>query len=182
MLLLVLLFCSCSSSSQVPTSNPSFEIPELKEYYEPLMNEGLKWAPDASMYLIEIPIGWKSWMLSANFYSPTKNDESLEVLLGLDGKFVSRRFRQERGVLQQDPILSTQWKIGSQEALNILLEENNKTIQTINEICGSLILGRGSTLPEHPLLWILYYNDCGSPLDTNHSYLDPIKGLIILPD
>ena len=178
-LLLILIFSSCSSSMPVRTSDPTIKIPELKEYYESLMDEGRKWSPDAYMYLVEIPIGWKTWTLSAAFYSPSKNDESLQVLLEPDGQLTNQRFRQERGVLQQDPILSSQWQIGSQDALNILMNENIDTIQTYTEVCGSLILGRGSTLPDRPLLWILYYHDCRSPLDMYHSYLDPKSGIII---
>lgn len=178
-LLVVQILVSCSPT-QKTTPDLTSEIPEFKEYFETLTKQSTEWEPDAYMYMVDIPIGRKNWMLSASFYSPTNNRESLEVLLELDGNLSIRKYGHEFGILQQEPILISQLEIGSRDALKILFAENTSSITALTEVCGSLILGRGSTIPNRPLLWILYYNECGSPFQS-HSYLNPLTGKIVIP-
>lgn len=77
-LLVILLLISCTS----PTTRGSIEIPKLADYYEILMVEAQKWSADAYLYSVDFAIGEKKpWILSAEFYSPTRHEESLEVIL-----------------------------------------------------------------------------------------------------
>ncbi len=179
-LLVFQLLVSCSSNpTQIP--NSTFDIPELEEYYEPLMKEAQTWSPDAYLYKVIIPIGQKSWVLSASLYSSAKDDQGLQILLDQSGKFTQRRFQYESGVLQQEPILRDQWEIGSRDALSGLVSENIDSIQSLGEVCGSLVLVRVASLPDQPLVWILNYNDCALPLSNTQSYLDPVTGNPIKP-
>jgi len=179
-LLGVLILISCSSNNE-SRQKSEIEILELKEYYASLMKEAQIWASDAYLYEVDIEIGAKKpWALSAGFYSPSKDYESFEVLLNLQNRYSSRVFSHQRKILQQEPILPSLWKIDSQEALNILLLENEDSINNITELCGSLKLDRRPTLPKRPLVWWLTYYECGSPAG-NYSYLDPITGKIIVP-
>jgi hypothetical protein len=46
------------------------------------MVEAQKWSADAYLYSVDFAIGEKKpWILSAEFYSPTRHEESLEVIL-----------------------------------------------------------------------------------------------------
>jgi len=179
-LVVVLILISCSSNND-NSDTSTVEIPELKEYYEPLMKEAQKWSPDAYLYAVDFSIaGKKPWILAADFYSPSKEHESIEVLLNLQNKYSSRVFSHQIKILQQEPILPSQWKIDSQEALNMLLSENKDLINKMAELCGSLKFDRRPTLPDQPLVWWLTYYECGSPA-SNFSYLDPITGKVIVP-
>lgn len=179
-LLGVLILISCSSNKE-SKQRSEIEILELKEYYEPLMKVAQKWAPDAYLYAVDISVGEKKpWILAADFYSPSKEFESLSVVLDLQNEYSSRKFSQQPKILQQQPILPPQLKIDSQEALSILIAENMNSINNISELCGSLKLDRRPTLPNRPLVWWLTYYECGSPAG-NYSYLDPITGKVIVP-
>jgi hypothetical protein len=173
----ILLSCS---SRPTPIPDRVFDMPELKDHYQALMQEAQSWSPDAYLHEIYIPIGQKSSVLEAEFYSPTENNQSLEISIDVDGKLTKRKFRYELGVLQQTPILRNEWEVGSQDALRILIGENKDSIQSLDAICGSLVLTRVKSLPNQPLLWILNYSDC-SVLTYNHSYLDPITGKVVMP-
>ena len=174
---IILTSCSLNQDSK---DRFEFDIPKLKEYYDPLMKDAQKWSPDAYLYFVDIPFGERiPWLLSASFYSPTKNDESLQVILDLQSKLVSRRFSLP-DVLQKEPILLSQWEIDSQDALSILISYDTVSMDVITNLCGSLVLRRESTLPNRPLVWVLYYHECGW-LFTEHLYLDPISGQVIEP-
>ena len=169
---------SCSSKDDFSINN-NFGIPQLRYYYEPILKEAQIWSPDAYLVDVDIPIGVKRpWLLSAYFFSPTKSKESLEVLLDSEGKLSERKFSHVMEILQEDPILPSQWKIDSQDALDILVEENIDSINKITELCGSLTLSREAILENRPLVWGLTYYQCGLPTG-NYSFLDPLTEKII---
>ncbi|MEJ5202296.1 MAG: hypothetical protein WHV66_08680 [Anaerolineales bacterium] len=176
-LLIVLLLIACTS----PTTRSSIEIPKLADYYETLMVEAQKWSADAYLYSVDFAVGEKKpWVLSAGFYSPTHDRESLEVILDLQMKISQRRFSHQYEILLDEPILPAQWEIDSQDALKILLSENQNTIDSIDVLCGSLKLSRVSILPNRPLVWWLTYYECGTT-DAHYAYMDPLTGEIITP-
>jgi hypothetical protein len=177
-LLCVLLLISCSSSPKKPIENIS--VPELKEHYAPLLKEAQKWAADAYLYSVDIPIGKKPWLLYADFYSATKNNESLAVTLDLQGRISGQVFSQQLDVVQKEPILLSQWKVDSQEALETLISANKDAINAIKNLCGSIMLTRASPFPEKPLVWNFQPRECGSP-DGNTYYLDPMTGKVLSP-
>src|SRR5512147_1722358 len=103
-LIIFLLLISCSPNTNNINVN-EFEIPELIEYYDAIIKEAEKWSPDAYLYIVSIPFGKRPWLLTAGFYSPTKDNESLEIQINLDGKIIQNRFLHEFGVVQEEPIL-----------------------------------------------------------------------------
>jgi hypothetical protein len=180
------LFCipvliSCSSNQQEQIQK--IDVPELKEYYVPLMKEAQKWSPDAYLDTVNIPIGppgKKPFLLWADFNSVTKKKESFSATLDLQGKISGQVFSQESDVLQNEPILLSEWEVDSQEALDILMAENAEAIKTIRNLCGSLILNRGSLIAGKPLVWKFCPRECGSA-DGIIYYLNPITGEVISP-
>jgi hypothetical protein len=176
-LLMIQILSSCSAKS-TPAPNITFDVPELNDYYQMLMEEAKAWSPDAYLHEVYISIGQKSSVLEAEFYSSTEGNQSLSLSIDLNGKLSKQKYRYELGAPQQTPILPNEWKIGSQDALKKLIEENNASIQALSAVCGSLVLTRVTSLPDQPLLWILNYSDC-SVLNYDHSYLDPITGIVI---
>jgi hypothetical protein len=172
---LVLISCSPGPTEQIE----NIDIPELKEYYTPLLKEAQKWAADAYLYSVDIPIGKKPWLIYADFYSATKNKESFAITLDLQGKISGQVFSQELEVVQKEPILLSQWKVDSQEALDILMAENTDAINRIRNLCGSIMLTRASPFPEKQLVWNFQPRECGSP-DGNIYYLDPLTGETLL--
>jgi hypothetical protein len=95
-------------------------------------------------------------------------------------KISQRKLSHQYEIFLDDPILPVNWKIDSQDALRILLSENQNTIDSIDALCGSLKLSRVSILPNRPLVWWLTYYECGTP-DAHYAYMDPLTGEIITP-
>ncbi len=177
--MLILVSCSPRQKEQIQ----HIDVPELKEYYMPLMKEAQKWSPDAYLYSVDMPIGpsgKKPWLLYASFYSATKNKESLSVTLDLQGKISGQVFSHELAVVQQEPISLSEWKVDSQEALDILMSKNAEEINAVSNLCGSLILNRASPISGKPLVWKLRPRECGSP-DGKYYYLHPMTGEVISP-
>lgn len=174
----VLILMSCSSNSKEQA--PKIDVPELKEYYVPLRKEAQKWSPDAYLYSVDIPIGKKPWLLYADFYSATRNKESFGIMLDLQGQVSGQVFSQESEIPQKEPILLSQWKVDSQEALDILIAENTEAINAIRNLCGSLILNRASPFSGEPLVWKFRPRECGLP-DSSYYYLNPVTGEVMSP-
>ncbi len=147
--ILILMSCSSSQKEQIQ----KIDVPELKEYYEPLMKKAQEWAPDAYLYSVDIPIGKKPWLLYASFYSVTKKKESFSATLDLQGKISGQVFSHELEIVQKEPILLSQWKVDSQEALDILISENTDAVNAIRNLCGSIMLSRALPIAGKPLVW-----------------------------
>lgn len=178
---IIVLLLSCSpNQTPIVEDKENYKIPELMKYYESLELEAQKWSSDAYLYEVDIPIGKKTTLLTASFNSPTRTKESIQVVLDLQSRLSVQKFRQDLEILQEEPITPSKFKIDSQEALNILVEKNQNSIDTIKEMCGSLKLSRLSTLPDRPITWVFLYRECGS-VKSDHSYLDPITGTIFEP-
>jgi len=179
--IIIVLLLSCSpNQTPIVEDKEIYKIPELVKYYEALGLEAQKWSSDAYLYEVDIPIGKKTVLLTASFNSPTRSKESIQVILDLQSRTSIQKFSQDLEILQEEPITLAKFKIDSQEALSILVEKNQNSIDTINEMCGSLKLSRVSTLPDRPITWVFLYRECGS-VKSSHSYLDPITGTIIEP-
>jgi hypothetical protein len=176
---IMLLLLSCSSSP-TPINSEILQIPELIEHYDAILKEAQIWSLDAYLYKVYIPIGQQSWELIASFYSTTITDQSLQILLDSSGVLKTQRFK-ELGVIEKDPILPTQWSVGSRDALTMLMSENENAIQSLNNVCGSLVLVHASSLSGRPLVWILNYNECAIPLKNTQSFLDPLTGKVMQP-
>jgi hypothetical protein len=180
------LFCipvwiSCSSNQQEQIQK--IDVPELKEYYVPLMKEAQKWSPDAYLIAVDIPIGpvgKKPWLLWADFNSVTKKKESFSATLDLQGKISGQLFGTELEILQKEPILLSEWEVDSQEALDILVSKNAEAINAIRNLCGSIMLNRASPIAGKSLFWDFQPRECGSPDGTNY-YLNAITGEVISP-
>lgn len=179
---IIIVFLLSCSSNQTPTmeNRDKYKIPELKTYYESLELEAQKWSSDAYLYEVDIPVGKKTVLLTASFNSPTRIKQSIQVILDLQSRLSTQKFSQNLEILQEEPITPSKYEIDSQEALNILMEDNQNLIDTINEMCGSLKLRRISTLPDRPVAWVFLYRECGS-VRSNHSYLDAMTGTTIEP-
>lgn len=174
------MLISCSSTRNYAHEN-GVEILELNNYYDTLILEGRKWSDDAYLYSVDFAIGERRpWALSAGFYSSTKTQESLVVIIDPHMQISRQVIDHKREIPRGDPITHVNWKIGSQDALQRLLTENAKAIASIDNLCGSLRLGRVLNLATHPLVWRLTYYECATP-DAYYAYLNPLTGEIIEP-
>jgi hypothetical protein len=177
--IIFIILTSCSPDTSINKISPdNIEIPSLKEYYEILVAEARKWSPDAYLREVDIPIGKKDWAMSADFYSPTNDKQSLTVIVSIESNLSSRIFGYTVNVPQSKPVLFSDWKIDSQDALEILMHEHTDYFASVSNPCGSIKLSRMSYLPDNPLLWVLSYYECGSPT-SNYLYLDATSGVVI---
>ena len=116
---IILVMVGCSPAE----SRISVQIPSFREHYPTLLKEAQNWQPDA--YLDEariflFPEFSDFYFISAVFFSPSEDLESLAVDLYQNGAVTSEAFMQEYPVYQHKPIIETDWKIDSQEAMEYM--------------------------------------------------------------
>jgi len=177
--IVVTLLIACSQSNFVSTtpSVSTTNIISLKDHLPTLYEEAKRWHPDAYLRNVDIPIQRKQsnlWLISANFQSPSDDHESLAVNLWQDGKLTTEPFKHEASVYQTQPIKNEDWPIDSQDALNLLLDDDGiNFLQTHAIHCSALNLERDLAQTSEPVIWILTLSSCGRG-DTTHIFLDPI--------
>lgn len=176
--ILFFLLISCSPRREINVNE--YEIPELIEYYDSIVQEAKQWSSDAYLWNVAIPFGKRPWLLEADFLSRTKNNEQMVVSIDLQGKLTHDIYKHDSEVLQMEPILRSNWRIGSQEAFRILVSENIEAIGRINNLCGSLMLNRASPLRGRPLVWKIIPYECGMPSGESF-FLNPVSGTVLVP-
>ena len=112
-------------SSSIPSIVPVVSLVEKLPFLE---REAKSWQTDAYLAWAEIPIRLghsekKPELIAAEFYSPSMEFESLGVELTADGSITSELVEYEASIFHRDPIALADWEIDSQEALDIMLDD-----------------------------------------------------------
>ena len=174
LLFVSILAAACSTST--PTAPKTVvKIVSLHEQWANLQAKAAEWYPDAYLVKADIPIqgAVSPWLISASFQSPSHDKESLGVTLELDGSFTTQRFQHPDPVYQIPPIRRNDISVDSQEALNLLLDDEGlKFLKEHPSHCSALNLERDPSQPAKPTVWILRLSSCGlSP--SKLTFLDP---------
>jgi hypothetical protein len=175
-ILLTVLLTACNSAIP-PATVETINTISLKEYYPKLLAEAQKWRSDAYLDHARISLYQQgSDVISSNFFSLTEDHQSIGVYLLRDGTLSVQYFTYE-SIYPRKAIEDEDWKIDSQEALNLMLDQDGvNLIKSGNAVCSYLKLERFLPLDEQPVVWVLHLSDC-SGTNTRSFYLDPITGL-----
>jgi hypothetical protein len=164
------------SVSDIPIS---IYIPSFKENYPMLLDEAKKWESDA--YLSDAVVNFHTDMryaVSASFYSPSQDFESITIHLMWDGTKTSEVFSYEHPINHHKPITLNDWSIDSQEILEYIPNSDIRhKINSNNDICSFLKLERFLPQAKQPVVWMLKLWNCSSPSQT--MYLDANTGYIL---
>lgn len=178
-LLGLILAAACNRSTDLPVTVESVEerLPELAE-------AGTAWRPDAYLARASVRLiddGYASYLIWADFNSPTEEFESIAVKLLPDGSVSVEPFVQAVPVVQVDPITDDEWQVDSQEALAIALDDQGLGFLEgpSGKECSSLVLERQGFEPSLPVVWRLILSDCEEPLIGQTTVLDAMTGEVI---
>ena len=171
----------------IEDSSPAHNIISIISLKEklPLLEDGAKsWQKDAYLRWVRIPIRLEypdnSRIMTAAFNSPSSEFESLLVYFDTDGSITHEIEKHQIPVYQEIPITRDDWKIDSQEALDLMLDEEGlEFLRSKGENqCNYLVLERhGHQLEEH-VVWNLTLSKCFDECP-HHLFLDPITGEIL---
>lgn len=164
-----------------PSKSLNLKIPSLKENYSVLINKGKEWDEDAYLVLVSMPFGANDMQIFAFFDSPTKQYESLMLVMSSDKSFKIKTFEKKASTQDEKPILESDWKIDSVDALEKFVSSNEDAIQFLlshPNHCSDLQLERFSPTQDQPVVWSLSLFDCHS--ETKYFYMDPKTGEMLL--
>jgi hypothetical protein len=171
---------SCNSQETLP-------IPSLRENLPKLEEAARVWRPDAYLANAELPIRYGSpgpWLVSAIFNSPFEQFEGVLMFLNQDGSIKTEIVPHTVPVVQVEPIESDDWKLDSQEALDIGLDDQG--LRYLEEHpragCSFLSLDRSGVEPGSPVVWRLVLSDCLDPWTGQTTVIDATTGEVISRD
>lgn len=177
---LFLLF-SILAACKPTTPEILVKIPSFREYYPILLKEAQEWRTDAYLHDARIflfPRSSDSYHISAGFYSPSADSESLAVDLLQDGTITSEIFIHEYPVYHHEPITENDWKIDGQEAMGYMINEAGlQFLDPDKNYCSFTILQRVLPTQDQPVIWSLTLWDCADAVQ--HLYLDANSGEIL---
>jgi len=157
------------------------KIPPFHEYYPILLNEAQKWQTDAYLDDVRIflfPFSSSDWFIYTNFYSLSKDFESLGVELRQDGNITSEVFIYEYPINHHEPITESDLKIDGQQAFEYMIEKSNRrSLIPDKNHCSNMQLERILSVPEQPVIWSLTLWDCS--VSAQYFYLDANSGEIL---
>ena len=184
-ILLSAFFLSSCTNDEVTTSEPTvISVISLRENLPEMEKEAKKWRNDAYLVWLEIPIrsdlSGNPLLIAAAFNSPEMEFEGVLVDLTADGSITLERIEQSVPVYQQTPITEDDWEIGSQEALDLMLDQEGLEFLLNNPESQSSFITLERTLsdPEQPLVWRLTLTKFLGET-TRYIRLDPKTGEIL---
>ena len=98
-----------------------------------------------------------------------------------DGPVSVESFVQAVPVVQIDPITDDDWRLDSQEALAIALDDQGLGLLEgpSGKECSSVVLERQGFEPNLPVVWRLILSDCEEPLIGQTTVIDTMTGEVI---
>jgi hypothetical protein len=174
------LISSCNGQATYTTSIGLFDIISLRETLPILEKEANDWKSDSYLIWADIELRLKFpenyHVVTGAFNSLSSQYESLLVYMEADGTVTREIVEHEIPVYQQEPIRLEDWKIDSQQALDLMLDQEGLDfIQNNDWQCSFLKLERLLYKPEQPVVWRLTLMECLGDY-VRHILLDPITG------
>ncbi|MEA3439252.1 MAG: hypothetical protein U9R58_03130 [Chloroflexota bacterium] len=157
-LLFSTIFLSCT---HFPTQDSILKIEVVSmEYYLPrLMERAKQWKEDAYLVNVFMPLlhdeGIKpDWLISADYMSDSRNEEGLVTILMLDERITTEKVDFSKPKSPKKPLTKQEWKYDSQEALDLILvnEDVQKHLRSYDAF--SLTLEHFNNIDQYPI-WIL---------------------------
>jgi hypothetical protein len=178
-----ILLNACNNGEGTTPAPSRVSVVSLKENLGALEKEAKAWQSDAYLTWAEIPIRLdpsdNAELIATEFYSPSVEFESLGVDLAADGSITSEPVEYEVSIFHRDPITLDDWEVDSQEAIDIMLDDEGLDfLRSTDTQCSFLMLERRLDRPEKPVVWRLTLMDCLGPY-VRHIILDPISGEIL---
>lgn len=176
-----LVLSACNDLARVHSDSPPIRIVSLEENIGKLQEKANEWDADAYLQRVYIPIRLNGENVSREliitfFQSPSKDHESLIVYLDPDGDIETKKVNSQKPIYHVYPITKQEWQIDSQEALNLLLDEDKTRLLKQSQLnCSELRLEHKDPR-ENSVVWILSIWDCGPDMSSEHYYLDPNTG------
>jgi hypothetical protein len=175
------LISSCNGQATHTPSSGSIEIISLRETLPILEEEAQSWKSDSYLIWADIELRLKFpdnyHVVTGAFNSFNSENESLLVYLAEDGTVTQEIVEHEIPVYQREPITLDDWEIDSQEALDLMLDQDGLDfIQNNDWQCSFLKLERLLYKPEQPVVWRLTLMECLGGDYVRHILLDPITG------
>jgi hypothetical protein len=182
-ILACILLNACNNSEGTTPSPSTVSVVSLKENLGALEKEARAWQSDAYLAWVNLRIRLdypeNTPIVTAEFYSPSVEFESLGINLATDGSITSESVEYEVSIFHRDPITLNDWEVDSQEALDIMLDDEGLDfLRSTDTQCSILMLERRLDLPDQPVVWRLTLMDCLGPY-VRHIMLDPISGEIL---
>lgn len=164
--LCLLIIAGCARTAPTPTvPSLSIAIASLQEYYPALLEEAQRWRADAYLESARIFLDPEhtDMVISAVFFSPSEDFESLGVRLYKDGTITSETSLRQFPISHRAPITEADWKIDSLKALELMVldEESLRFVNSGRGRCSDLWLRRIVYLDNQPIIWSLLLWDCG---------------------
>ena len=143
----------------------SAEVGSLKENLPKLEQAAATWRPDA--YLVSANVQLLSGhpyrpVLSGEFQSPSDDTEGILIFLEQDGSVTSKRVPHTAGVQQVRPILSVDWKLDAEEALERALTEEGRLYleENAESQCSFMYLERDVPTSIETVVWRVTLSGC----------------------
>ena len=169
--------CTNGEEPLVRTESLQEKLPSIEE-------AALNWRPDA--YLVQAEVELLSGdsqrsLIVAGFQSPSKESESLMVILDQDGSIVTERVPHTVPVRQTEPILNEHWELDTSDAFEKALSEEGRDYLLSNpeSQCSRLVLYRNVRKPGEPVEWSLSLGGCLLEGLFQRTTIDPITGEIL---
>ena len=156
----------------------------MKENLDLFEKEARTWQTDAYLAWVDISIRYRypddARVVTAQFYSPSKEFESLAVEMLISGEISKDLVEHSIPVYQQNPITVDDWTIDSQEALDLMLDQDGVRFIQTNDVeqCSFLLLERRRAETDQPVVWRLTLVECFGDY-VKHTVIDPITGEVI---
>lgn len=179
--IVIVILSACNNPFSTPSTSTPISIISLEQNIGQLQEKANEWDPDAYLVSVDIPISVngeivQSWLISAVFQSTSKEQESVIIHLYPDDKFEVISVDHKKPINHVHPLTQQEWQIDSQEALNLLLDEDRtRLLKQTQKNCSDLSLEHRDPR-ENSVIWILTIFDCGPDMSGKHYYLDPNTG------
>jgi hypothetical protein len=180
--ILTIWLSACRTNKIQETDRLRIHVTSLQKDWIQLEAEGVSWQSDAYFTGIIIPIIVDSprpreLPLNANFLSTSTNQEMLVVMLNSAGEMSNTIIPLTQPLLDL-PIVRSDWRIDSTEALAALLNDDDVKFLLSNSKtqCSNLYLERRPDIPTKPIMWRISIHDCGFSNYSHYEYLDPLTG------
>ena len=174
----------CMTALVSCNSQETLSIPSLRENLPKLEEAARVWSPDAYLANAELPIRYGSpgpWLVSAIFNSPFEQFEGVLMFLEQDGSIKTEIVPHTVPVIQVEPIETDDWKLDSQEALDI--GPDDQGLRYLEEHpragCSFLSLDRIGVEPGSPVVWRLVLSDCLEPWTGQTTVIDATTGEVL---
>lgn len=178
-LVALILIAACTRSRGLPV-----EVESLKQHLPAIVEAAKSWRSDAYLESASVRLideSYTSYLIWADFASPSEESESVAVKLLTDGSIDVETFDQVIPGARIEPITDDDWELDSQEAVSIALDDDGRRFleEQAGEQCSLAILERMNSAAGAPVVWRLVLSECANPLSGQSTIIDATTGKLM---